>query len=92
MLRAPYLISCKAGEELEIPLEADVSQLVPGEYCLTPALYVVNEYGNWDFYDHIDRAVNFEVYTVLGYNDNMNWQARWWGNVKFPDMIDLRKK
>ena len=92
VLRAPHLISCKAGEEQAIPLEADISQLVPGEYCLSLALYDVNEYGSWIFYDHIDRAVNFEVFTVLGFNDNMNWQARWWGNVKFPDMIDLRKK
>ena len=92
VLRAPNLISCKAGEELTIPLEADISQLVPGQYYLTPALYDVDDYGNWRFYDHIDKAVVFEVETVLGFNDNMNWQTRWWGNVKFPDMVDLREK
>lgn len=92
VLRAPGLISCKKGESLSIPLEADISQLVPGTYCLSPALYDVNEFGGWSFYDHIDRAVTFEVETVLGFNDNMNWQARWWGNVKFPDLVDLRKK
>ncbi|MBR2553958.1 MAG: ABC transporter ATP-binding protein [Aeriscardovia sp.] len=91
VLRASNLITCKAGETLTIPLEADISALVPGQYYLTPALYDVNEYGGWDFYDHIDRAVLFEVETALGFNDNMNWQARWWGNVKFPDLIDLRK-
>ena len=91
VLRAPDLISCKAGEELVIPMEADVSQLVPGQYYLTPALYDVDEYGSWRFYDHIDRAITLEVETVLGFNDNMNWQARWWGNVKFPDIVDLRE-
>ena len=91
VLRAPNFITCKAGEELVIPLEADISQLVPGQYYLTPALYIVNEYGGWDFYDHIDQAVMFEVETVLGFNDNMNWQSRWWGNVIFPDLLDLRK-
>ena len=92
VLRAPNLFSCKAGERITIPLEADISTLVPGQYYLTPALYEVNEYGGWNFYDHIDRAIFFEVDTVLGFNDNMNWQARWWGNVKFPDMVDLRKQ
>ena len=91
VLRAPKLITCKAGEELSIPLEGDISSLVPGPYYLTLALYDVNEYGGWSFYEHIDRAVLFEIDTVLGFNDNMNWQARWWGNVKFPDLIDLRK-
>lgn len=91
VLRCPNLITCKAGESLIIPLEADISSLVPGQYYLALALYDVNEYGGWVFYDHIDRALMFEVETVLGFNENMNWQARWWGNVKFPDMIDLRK-
>ncbi len=92
VLLAPALITCKAGETIEIPLEADVSQLVPGRYCLTPSIYDVNEYGGWDFYDHIDRAVTFEVVSTLGFNDNMNWEQRFWGNVKLPELRDLRKK
>lgn len=91
VLRAPNLISCKENEELSIPLEADISMLVPGQYCLTLAIYDVNNYGGWSFYDHVERAVTFEVVTVPGFNDNMQWQAKWWGNVKFPDLIDLRK-
>jgi hypothetical protein len=68
--------------------------LVPGQYYLTPALYDVNEYGGWRFYDHIDKAVFLEVETALGFNDNMKWKARWWGNVKFPDLqvLDSREK
>lgn len=91
VLVAPNLITCKAGETLEIPLEADVSRLVPGRYYLSPALYSVNEYGGWNFYDHIDKCVVFEVQTKLGFNENMNWEQRWWGNVKFPYIVDLRK-
>ncbi|MEE1220189.1 MAG: Wzt carbohydrate-binding domain-containing protein, partial [Ruminococcus sp.] len=92
VLLAPNLFSCKAGDEITIPLEADVSQLVPGKYKLTPVLYGVNEYGGWNFYDHIDGAVTFEVETVEGFNQNMEWQSRWWGNVKFPEIKDLRNK
>jgi len=91
VLLAPELITCKAGETIEIPLEADISQLVPGRYCLTPSIYDVNEYGGWDFYDHIDKIITFEVENELGFNDNMNWDQRFWGNVKLPELKDLRK-
>lgn len=91
VLIAPNLLSCSTGEELVIPLEADVSQLVPGKYCLTPSLYKVNQYGGWEFYDHIEQAVFFEVETILGFNENMPWEQRWWGNVKLPELVDLRK-
>ncbi len=90
VLLAPNLFSCKEGEKLTIPLEADVSQLVPGRYCLTPVLYGVNQYGGWQFYDHIEKAVTFEVETKLGFNENMEWEQKWWGSVKLPEIIDLR--
>ena len=90
VLLAPNLFSCKAGEKLTIPLEADVSQLVPGRYCLTPVLYGVNQYGGWQFYDHIEKAVTFEVETKPGFNENMEWEQRWWGSVKLPEIVDLR--
>lgn len=90
VLLAPNLFSCKAGEKLTIPLEADVSQLVPGRYRLTPVLYGVNQYGGWQFYDHIEKAVTFEVETKPGFNENMEWEQRWWGNIKLPEIKDLR--
>ena len=90
VLLAPSLFSCKKGDRFTIPLEADVSQLVPGRYCLTPVLYGVNEYGGWQFYDHIEQAVTFEVENISGFNQNMEWQTRYWGHVKLPSLIDLR--
>ena len=92
VLLAPKLFSCKNGEKLEIPIEADISQLVPGRYCLTPVLYGVNEYGAWQFYDHLEQAIVFEVETRPGFNENMEWEQRWWGYIKFSDMVDLRKQ
>jgi len=88
---APNLLSCKKGDVIDIPLETDISQLVPGHYKLTPTLYGVNEYGGWQFYDHLDGAVLFEVVADLYFNENMEWQPRWWGYVKLPEIKDLRK-
>ncbi len=90
VLLAPDLFSCEAGDKITIPLEADVSQLVPGRYCLTPVLYGVNQYGGWQFYDHIEKAVTFEVETKPGFNENMEWEQRWWGSIKLPGIVDLR--
>ena len=87
--RGKYLIKTKEAAPWG---EADVSELVPGKYTLTPVLYGVNEYGGWSFYDHIDCAVVFEVVNQEGFNENMPWEQRWWGNVKLPELIDLRKK
>lgn len=84
VLVGPNLFSCKKGETVEIPLEADLSELVPGKYCLTPVLYAVNEYGGWSFYDHINQAVTFDVENVPGFNQNMPWEPRWWGHIKLP--------
>lgn len=91
VLMAPSLFNCKAGETITIPLEADVSELVPGKYCLTPVLYETNQYGEWLFHDHLHMAVTFEVINKLGFNENMNWDPRFWGHVKFKDLVDLRK-
>lgn len=88
---APNLITCKAGEEIEIPLEADTSQLVPGKYLLTPALYDINEFGEMMFFDHVHASIGLEVETKLGFCSNMKWDQRWWGNIKLPDIVDLRK-
>ena len=92
VLLAPKLFSCKPGDIISIPIEADLSELVPGRYTLTPVLYGVNEYGGWVFYDHIDEAIVFEVETREGFNENMAWEPRWWGNVKLPPLVDLREQ
>lgn len=90
VLVAPGIIEGKTGEQLEIPMEADISQLVPGKYYFTPSLYVTNEYGTHEFYDHINHAIAFEVESSIGFNENMEWDAKYWGNVKLPELVDLR--
>lgn len=91
VLMAPSSITCKRGDVQSIPFEADVRGLVPGHYVLTPVVYLVNEYGAWQFCDHVEQAVVFEVESKLGFNENMPWESRWWGNIKLPNLVDLRK-
>lgn len=86
VLLARNLISCDENENIEITMEADVSQVVPGTYCLTPTLYITNEYGTHEFYDHINQAVILEIENKLGFNENMEWDSRFWGNIKLPEL------
>ena len=91
-LYANHLFSCRAGETLKIQLEADLRQLVPGKYFLTPVLFAANEYGGWQYFDHIEAGVSFEVKTVNNFNDNIPWGHRWSGAIKLPDMVCLECK
>ena len=91
VLLARGLVSCREGEELCIPLEADVSQLVPAKYFLTPSLYFSNEYGTHIFYDHMAQAIAFEVETIEAFNENMEWDVRYWGHIQLPEIKDLRQ-
>lgn len=90
VLLAPNLVSISKNETCSFPLELDISSLVPGKYCLSCVLYKVNEYGGFDYYDHISHAVSIEVLNISGFNENMTWDQRWWGNVHLPQIIDLR--
>lgn len=89
LMCAPNCINCKSGDELELTFEADVSMLVPGQYCLTTVLYESNQYGGFHFLDHISSAVTFRVSTVPGFNDNMYWNPHVWGYVKLPSLMVL---
>lgn len=85
VILARKFISCKAGEDIEFDLLADVSQLVPGRYCLTPSIYVSNDLGGSGFYDHLPSAILFEVETTDDFNENITWDQRWWGHIKLPE-------
>ena len=92
VLMAPRLFSISSNEEKMITLEADLSMLVPGKYYLSPTLYGVNEYGGWQFYDHLDGAVVFEIIANEEFNENMEWEQRWWGNVQFPPILKINER
>ena len=46
--------------------------------------------GDRQFFNHVKKAVTFEVETKAGFNENMEWEQKWWGSVKLPEIKDLR--
>ncbi|MBQ7172538.1 MAG: ATP-binding cassette domain-containing protein [Clostridia bacterium] len=86
MLLAPKLITCEENQQLSVALEADISQLAPGKYYLTPSLYETTDVGTQDFYDHMNNAVIIEILATENFNENMEWESRWWGNIMLPPL------
>lgn len=69
----------------------DVSRLVPGRYTFSFVFYEVNEFGGSVSLDGLKDVYCFEIVTVLGFNNNMEWQQRYWGNF-YSDALQIRKK
>lgn len=85
-LYAPNIFSSKKNEIITLELECDLSGMVPGKYCLSQTLYIANPYGGTRVLDFIDRSVTFEILTVEGYNNNVEWSIKWGGYFKVPEI------
>lgn len=81
MMTSNESISINENEEKSICVNIDVSNLVPGRYTLSPVFYEVNEYGANINLDGLKDVYCFEIATVQGFNNNMIWQQRYWGNI-----------
>ena len=91
VLIAPRAVKCTAGDVRVIEFEADVSQLVPCKYVLSPSFYEVNEYGAFVFHDRIADGIVFEVENAIGFNENMEWNSKLWGPVKLPELVKIQE-
>ena len=63
-----------------VEIEADVTRLVPGRYAFSFVFYEVNEFGGNVSLDGLKDVYCFEMVTVPGFNNNMEWQQRYWGH------------
>ena len=91
VLQSSMLIDCKEGEEIAIQLEADLSALRPGQYCLAPELYSISEYGTRFSHHKLGMVITFEIEKNDNTSDDLELDINKTGYVKFPDLIDLRK-
>ena len=64
----------------------DTSMLADGRYYFSVALFQSDEVGNSVILDHVTRACVVEVISPLDDQKLLNWEHRWWGSVRFPDM------
>lgn len=64
----------------------DTSMLSDGRYYFSIALFQSDEVGNSIILDHVTRACMIEVISPPNDEKLLNWEHRWWGSIRFPDL------
>ena len=83
---SPSFTHCKKGEDIVTKFKFDVSNLAQGKYFASIALYQSDKVGNSVILDHVTRAFSFDVINNKDDKQMLNWEHRWWGSVRFPEL------
>jgi len=73
-------------QQVESDLLFDTSLLSDGKYYFSIALFQSDDVGNSVILDHVTRACIIEVISPLDEEKLLNWEHRYWGSVRFPDL------
>lgn len=72
-----------AGEIGVYNLEWDISNIVAGRYYFAIVLYVLNDYGTADVYDHPVVNIGMTVEDHVGGKEKVvSWDKKWWNSVR----------
>ena len=86
LVQSGKLGNFKKGECTTNTMLFDTSVLADGKYFFSIALFQSDEVGNSIILDHVTRACMIEVISPLDDEKLLNWEHRWWGSVRFPDL------
>jgi lipopolysaccharide transport system ATP-binding protein len=84
-------ICLESGTTEQIHLELDISRVVPGKYSLNIVVFEVNEFGGSTNLDGLSDILYFDIVTVPGFNNNMEWLPRYWGHM-YSEQLQVSKK
>ncbi len=73
-------------ERVTSTMRFDTSMLSDGRYYFSIALFQSDDVGNSVILDHVTRACLIEVISPLDEKKLLNWEHRYWGSVRFPDL------
>ncbi|MBR5278262.1 MAG: ABC transporter ATP-binding protein, partial [Clostridia bacterium] len=73
-----------------VKITADISRLVPGKYMLSLVIYEVDQFGTNINHDVLRDFYAFEVITKTGFNNNMPWLSRYWGNTYCDPLVIVK--
>ena len=83
-------ISIEKDKTESVSLLIDTSRLVPGRYSVNMVMYEANEFGGNTSLDGLTDMLFFEIATVQGFNNNMEWLPKYWGHV-YSDSLQIKK-
>lgn len=75
-------MNIRNGEQIKVRFDFDIGNIVPGQYNISVVLFELDKYGVNISLDGLHRIYNFQIQPILGYNQNMEWQSRYWGHFK----------
>lgn len=78
------IINIAKDENKEVILKNDIQNLAPGKYLAKIVLYQANNMGAFENLDVVNEAFSFEIKDSK--DNKLNWQHRWWGHTKFPEI------
>jgi len=86
LVQSGVLGSFKAGQEQENVFGFDTGLLADGKYSFSMVLFQSDDIGNSVVLDHVTRACNVEIISPSDDDKLLNWEHRWWGSIRFPDL------
>ena len=69
------------GQEMDKTYVLNTSNIVPGSYAVTWVVYEIGTYGTDKNVDVLRDIYVLKIKSHVGFNHDMPWNARWWGNV-----------
>ena len=81
----------KKGEQVNLSLEYDLSNLAEGCYTLRLTLFELNDMGIHKGFDETTEKIIFEI--VEEEKNRTNWLPQYWGRIKLPasKIVECRK-
>ena len=83
---SPVIARAEKGSQYTTRFTFDTSMLSEGRYYLSLAMYQSDANGAHIILDHVTRACTLEIVNDLHTDGLLNWEHRWWGSVKFPQL------
>ena len=87
LLQTSTQYDLKENESKTITYEADLSALRPGQYCFTPELYSISEYGTRFSFIKVGMAVTFEIQKADDQSTEHESDNEKYGYVQFPELV-----
>lgn len=90
MITSEKSMKVQAKQQNLVDFRIRFSHITPGRYTLSMVLYEVDEMGNDAYLDGLKDVYCFELLPTDGFNNNMPWLSRYWGNL-YMGQLEITK-
>ena len=84
---SPELYNIQKNSKNTTEFEFALNLFAEGKYYLSICFYQEDENGNSVILDHLSKVCMIEILNSLDDDNKLLWEHKWWGSVKFPELI-----